>query len=199
MRITIILAVLVFSAGIFLGSCGAVFAKEDDIGSSQIHPASPLYFLKAIRENLENVLAQTPRVKLIRSLEFGTRRLREVKTLVNINREDFIPSTLEKYWFHIKSIPDTQLTDKDFELEVKNSLAVHLKELEKVYEKLSDSRAKMFTRSTINKIIQRADIPEYARTPACYFLQKEASQSALNETEKAVLKERVENCFNYLK
>ncbi len=76
MRITIFLAVLI-SFSLLLGFCGSVYAQSstpsasidlDDLGSldeggaievgeSLISPASPLYFLKTIREN--HALAQS--------------------------------------------------------------------------------------------------------------------------------------------
>ncbi len=68
-------------------SCNNVFAIENDIGFSKITPDSPIYFLKALRENFELKLALTPHVKLVRQLEFATRRLREAKTLVWQNQD----------------------------------------------------------------------------------------------------------------
>lgn len=82
----------------------------NDIGVSKITPASFFYFLKTVRENLEMKLALTPHVKLIRQLEFATRRLRETKSLVG-GREDLIQPTMERYWSYINSLPDKDLKD----------------------------------------------------------------------------------------
>src|SRR3989344_5655222 len=87
-----------------------VFAV-DDIGQSKIHPAHPLYFLKTIRENLEMRLVSTHRVKLIRQMEFATRRLREVKSLIGNSHEDLIEPTLERYWSHVRELLEKGLID----------------------------------------------------------------------------------------
>ncbi len=181
-----------------------VFASED-IGSSKISPASSFYFLKTIRENIEMKFAGTQRVKLIRQLEFATRRLREVKSLVGNKSEDLIVPTMERYWYHIQSLPDKNLQDQDFSTRITENLAIHLETLERVYNQLlnehsssSSKRAKMAIRATINRLVGRADLPRNARLPACIFLTKEASSSALNETERQILKERAGNCFKNL-
>ena len=197
MRITIVLSLALFGL-LFLGSCSSVYALENDIGYSKIHPASPLYFLKTIRENLEMKLAMTPRVKLLRQLEFATRRLREARTLVTENVE-LIPITLERYSFLINNLPDKNLEDQEILTRTKESLAVHLETLEKMYSQISSPRAKMAIRASINRIVQRADIPQYAKLPACNFLSKEASSSALNDTERFVLIKRAQRCFNSLR
>ena len=196
MKTTVVLALTAF---IFLGSLSSALAKENDIGQSQIHPAHPFYFLKTIRENLEMSMALTPRVRLIRQLEFATRRLRETKALLNNNRQDLIEPTLERYWFHISKLPDQDLKDEELVLRIKESLVIHLKTLDTIYSRLSDPGAKRAVRSTLNRIVNRADIPISARLPVCNFLAKEASTSAdLNETEKAILLERSKNCFQRL-
>lgn len=182
-------------AMLFLISCSSVLAKENDIGQSQIHPAHPLYFLKTVRESLEMSLALTPRVKLIRQLEFATRRLREVKALISNNRQDLIEPTLERYWFHIRVLLDEGSKDPELILRIKESLVVHLKTLDSIYAQLSNQEAKRAVRSALNRVVDRADIPDFARIPVCDFFAKESSSSALNQTEQVILKERSKNCL----
>ena len=199
MRITIVLAVSVLSAWILLTSCSAAFASENDIGQSQIHPAHPFYFLKTIRENLELKFAGTTRVTFIRRLEFATRRLREVKSLTQIGNFELIIPTLEKYWLQINSLPQKDIEDKEVVKMIQDNLVIHLDVLERVYQKVENVRAKMAIRSAINRLVQRADVPNYAKLPACNFLTKEASSSALNEVERIVLSDRAEDCFKSLR
>lgn len=169
----------------------------DEIGQARIHPASPLYFLKTIRESLELKFAGTPRVRMIRELEFATRRLREVKSLITGNHQDLIEPTLERYWYYLSKLPDKDLTDKELVLRIKESLIIHLEILQKVYIQTTNVRAKMAIRSAINKMLGRAEVPDYVRQTGCKFLAKEASSSALNDVEKAVLKNRAQNCFAF--
>lgn len=200
--IVIVLAVLILSSS-------SVFAQEatfsatysaqmsptgNDIGVSKITPASFLYFLKTVRENLEMKLALTPHVKKIRQLEFATRRLRETKGLVG-TQEELIQPTLERYWSHISRLSDKELQDSEIAIRVKETLTVHLEVLQQIYGKITNKSAKMSTRAMINRIVQRTDVPLYARFPACKFLQKEATSSALTEAEKEILLHRADNCF----
>lgn len=191
MRISIVLSLLIL---LVFSSCGTAFAYEGDIGYSKIHPASFFYFLKTVRENLELQFAQTTRVKNLRILEFATRRLREVGTLVNINQE-LIPPTLEKYAALLDRLTDKHQKNDEFATVLQNSLSVHLEVLNKLYQNSSNLRAKMAIRSAMNRVIQRADVPNSAKTPICNLFIKEASSSSLNQTEKAVLSERGEKCL----
>jgi len=194
MRITLIPLTFLLIV-IFLGSCNSTFAKENEIGQSRIHPAHPLYFLKTIRENLENSFALTDRVKLIRQLEFSTRRLREVKALVSINRQDLIAPTLERYWFHIAHL-DLNLKDEEVMLKIRQSLVVHLQTLEVIYGSLSNPEAKRVVRSVIYKTLSIPALPIFAQASVCNFLAKEASSSALNQSEQIILKMRAEKVCN---
>ena len=192
MRQFVVVLLLTFT---FFQFCSSVFASDIDIGSSKIYPASPFYFLKTVRENIEMHLAQTPRVKMIRQLEFATRRLREVSSLVSAKREDLISATLERYWFHIHSLPDKNPEHLDIAARVKEDLGVDLQFLQRIYPQLSTPTAKMFVRSTINKILQRDDVTGDSRKLGCSFLVNEASSSALNEVERAILTERAQKCL----
>lgn len=171
-----------------------VYAQSNGIGYSTIHPASPFYFLKSIREILELKFAGTSQVKNLRQLEFATRRLREAKTLLT-KSQDLIPPTLERYISHLNTLTDKHQKNDEFAINLKDNLAIHLQVLEQIYEKASNLRAKMAIRTAMNRIIQRADVPGYAKAPVCNFFAKEASSSALNQTEKFVLQERVKKCL----
>lgn len=196
MRITILPLVFLLSAIIFLTSCN-VYAQDNDIGYSQLHPAHPLYFLKSIREEFEKYFAKVPKVKFMRSLEFATRRLREVKSLITVERQDLVEPNLERYWFYISSLPDKDLEDNELRETIEDTLVIHIKTLTKIYPQLSNLRAKMSIRSVLNRLTQRADLPDYAKLSVCEFLAIEATSSAqLNEAERAILKERSQTCFN---
>lgn len=194
MKISIVLALTVW---IFLSSCSLALAQENDIGQSLIHPATPFYFLKTIRENLELKFALTPRIKFFRQLEFATRRLRETKALIPKN-EDLIPPTLERYSSHVKTLPDKDLEDEEIQIRIEESLVVHLETLQKIYDQVSNKRAKMAIRASLNRIIQRADVPAFAKLLICNLFAKEASSSALNQTERVVYLERSQKCFESL-
>lgn len=175
---------LVLTAVVLFFFSNPVFAQENDIGVSRITPDSIFYFLKTVREDIEMRLALTPHVKLVRQLEFATRRLRETKGLV-ASHEDLIAPTLERYWFHLSRLP---VVDSAI-------LTTHLKVLQNLYERLTNTQAKLSVRSTVNKISKRLDLPTFAKIPVCLFLQKEATSSALTQSEKAILLERAGDCF----
>lgn len=197
MRVSFFLASLSFLV-IFLSSCSSAKANENNIGFSKIHPAHPLYFLKTIRENFEMSLAQTPRVKWIRQLEFATRRLRETKSLILAKSEDLIAPTLERYSSHMSNVPDKDIQDQELAVKISDSLGIHLKTLEQIYADVSNIKAKMTIRGVLNKLISRADISSNAKVPICNLFAKEASSSALNEVERIVLLERAQNCIKSL-
>ncbi len=171
----------------------------NDIGYSRIDPTSPFYFLKTIRENLEMKLAQTTRVRNLRQLEFATRRLREAKTLVGKN-EDLIPPTLERYMAHLNSLTENHLkSEQQFADDLKNNLSIHLALLRQIYDQGVSIRTKMFIRSVMNRVIKRADVPNYVKLPVCNFFLREASSSSLNQTEQLVLRDRGQNCLESIK
>lgn len=170
----------------------------NDIGVSRIAPDSALYFLKTIRENLEMSLAVTPRVKLIRQLEFATRRLREVKSLIPTTHQDLIQPTMERYYSYINSLPQKDLGDEEISTRIKESLTVHLEVLEQIYDQITNKAARMSIRAAINRIVQRVDVTPSGRIRACRFLQQEATSSALMEVEREILLQRVKICISYL-
>lgn len=171
-------------------------AQVVDIGYSMIHPASPLYFLKTIREALELKFATTGHVKLLRQLEFAQRRLREVRTLITIN-EDLIPPTIERYIFYLNGLNDTHKDAEELRL-MQSNLAYNLKALQLIYGQTVTPRAKMFIRSAMNRVIQRADVQNFAKLPICNLFAKESSSSALNQTEQTILTQRAQGCLDSL-
>jgi len=197
LRIIILVSFFILSIVHFQFSI-PVYASENDIGYSKINPASPFYFLKTIREDLELKFAGTLRVTQLRHLEFATRRLREVRTIVSI-KPDLIPPTLEKYIAQLNAIPEREIQDMEVSTRIKDSLVIHLEVLQQIYDQASNLRAKMAIRLTMNRIILRTDVPNYAKLPVCTFFAKEASSSALNQTEQFVLKQRAEKCFAEVK
>lgn len=184
--------IIIFITIITIIKTTSAFALED-IGYSKIHPASAFYFLKTIRENLEFKFAQTTHAQNLRRLEFAFRRLREAKTLLPIN-QDLITPTLERYIAHLNSLTDKHQQNDEFAEVLADNLIIHLQVLQKIYDQASNLRAKMSIRSAMNRIIQRADVPNYAKLPVCNFFAKEASSSSLNQTEKTVLIERSDKC-----
>lgn len=173
-----------------------VNAQVPDIGYSRITPASPVYFLKGVRESLELRFAGTPRVKMIRKLEFATRRLREAKTLI-LQDAQLIQPTLERYMAELNSLPREHQENSELGLMIKEVLTAHLPVLEQMYSQTSNSKAKIAIRSVMNRIIQRADVSSSAREPVCKLFSKEASSIALNEVEKMVLAERARKCEEF--
>lgn len=169
-----------------------VYANEFDIGYSRITAASPFYFLKTIREDLELKFAGTLRVKLLRELEFATVRLREVRTLIPIN-QDLIAPTLENYISHLNKLNNIP-QDGDLDITVSDSLNNHVEVLMQAYDVASNETAKMAIRSTLNKLVQRSEISNNVRLPVCNLFYSEASSSSLNQTESVVLIERAGKC-----
>lgn len=166
----------------------------NDIGVSKITPASAIYFLKTIREAIEFKLALTPRVKALRELEFATRRLREVKSLISLNHQDLIQETLERYYAHLQYMSELGVQDSEIETRLKESLTIHLEVLEQIYPQLTDKSARLAVRSAVNRIVQKRDLSPFALIPACNFLSKEATSSGINQSEQAILAERAETC-----
>lgn len=211
MRITIIPLALFLSAVIFLGSCNTALAYENDIGQSKIHPASPLYFLKSVREILELKFAGTSNIRGLRHLEFTQRRIREVDSLVSVNHQELIPPTLENYWFNLGKVSGLlSFKDKALANQVFDQIRRQLIVLQKLYETVEKQEAKRSIRTTIYrisdwnmKLLDRLDLADRAKivpkltisqTLACNFLAKEASSSALNEVERVVLSQRAQKC-----
>ena len=214
-KITIKIFLLLFAFYFLLSTfyISPVLAQEDDIGQSQITPASPFYFLKSIREILELKFAGTTHIRAVRELEFATRRIREVKGLVNTTRQDLIEPTLYRYLFHLEELLGiVDLKDPGFVTEVSGNVTAHMNVLQAVYGQVSDRRALMSIRAAINSLskwdqefIDRFNLAKeesaakqvsISKLSGCNFLAKEASSSGLNEVERVVLLERAQKCSN---
>lgn len=191
-----------------------VFAA-DDIGQSKIYPTHPLYFLKSFREILELKFAPTSEIKAVRYLEFSQRRIREVKALVEARRADLIAPTLEHYLFNLQKVLGLMdLKNEAKAKQVADTVYMHLQYLEDIYAKIDHEAARRAIRTTLfklsewNRQFQERLDPKFqemffgslrqSQSKICNFLQKEASSSALNEVEKAVLSERVQKCYQGL-
>lgn len=224
MRITIVLAVLALWSSIYL-TCGnfALAQAQSDIGQSRIHPASPLYFLKTIREILELKSSPSNGIKLLRYLEFSTRRIREVNALFKNNRPDLIPQTLEKYWGHLNKLNSlVNIHDNSAMRQIVESMTQQLNTLETIYDQIDDRRAKMAIRLTLNRVSSEnvilftkinKGVKETIKPSAhdvvqkiylnqiltCNLLVRQASESGLNDVEKVVLKERAQECDDSLR
>lgn len=187
------------------GNPGAV-----DIGQSLIAPNSPLYFLKSIRESIEMMLTSSSQALVSRNLEFATRRLREVNTLIDKKRQDLIPSSLERYYFYIQEASSKADRSEELEITVGLQVARQLEVLQRAYDQAGDARAKIAIRTAILRLqdfypeflakldlaTQQKLISQVAERLAftCNFLTREATSSGLNDTEKVKLQDEVGKC-----
>ncbi len=229
MRITIILAILAFSY-LILDPCNLVYAQTAsssglidldslgsldqagavEIGESKIAPNSPFYFLKAIREKIENILASTPQSKVSLQLELAQRRLRESKSLVRDQKQDLLPSTLERYKLSLDDARNLAASNSLLGIQVGEVVSRHFDVLQRMYDSVGNPRAKQAIRAAIEKaqdenqhILDSLDLTSQQQlirkialrqALACQFLQRESSSSALNGTERQFLAHEVESC-----
>lgn len=188
-----------------------LYASED-IGYSVIHPASPLYFLKSAKEILELKFAKESQEKGLKYLEFAERRIREAKSLINVNRADLIPPVLERYWSNLnKTLGLLNFKDQPFSSQVIEKIKQHIMVLETLQKQTENQKAKIAIRTAVYrlsgwqaKLLERLT-PEIKaqlsleiaenNSLICNFLSKESSSSALNQTEKAVLLARAQKCL----
>lgn len=213
MRITIVLALMVI---IILSSGNLALAQENNIGQSIIHPAHPLYFLKTVREIIELKLVGTAHVRGLRHLEFATRRIREVNSLIRVNRPELIPPNLEKYWLSLNQmIGLLNFKDQSLANQVLDGIISHLITLQRAYHQTDHPQAKMAIRTAMNRVsewnvklwdrltlddqIKLSSKLSTSQKLACDFLSQQASLSALNEVERVVLLDRAEICLKLWK
>ena len=195
MRLKNILLISTLFTAVFLSSCGNVFALEENVGVAKIDPSSPSYFLKTIREGIELKFAATVKTKLIRHLEFATRRLREAKSLVGGKNEELIQAGMERYWSSLTQVLSYEAKDEELTILSNHVSAIHLKELMLLYSKLSNPKAKLGVRSIIHRLLQDSEIKGGLRDSGCNFLLSESSSSALTQSESVIYKERALKCF----
>ncbi len=206
------LQALVYSLIIFLllpvTCCLSPVFAADTIGQSLISPASPLYFLKSVREVLELKFVKTSRARGLQELEFANRRIREAKSLVKTPNENLIEPALARYIAHLQEL--SGLLDMGDAPKISALVTQHMLVLQTIYDQVSLQRAKLSIRSTVNRLTQwdtelinkltlikqqkLAQTVIDSKLSGCSFLSKEASSSALNETEKEVLSERAQKC-----
>ncbi|MBI2330542.1 hypothetical protein HYU94_04050 [Candidatus Daviesbacteria bacterium] len=210
-KFKIIVFILLFTFHFSLFTFSA-YAHDDNLGEARIHPASPLYFLKSVREILELKFAGATHIRALRNLEFTTRRIREVKSLVKTSRQDLIEPTLERYWATLSELKGlVNLKDEITVSQVSGAAASQMAALQDIYYQVSDPRAKRSLRTAINRvseweqqmIVQLNLFKQYSQAQqvmtsklsACNFLAQEASNSALNEVEKTVWSQRAQKCL----
>lgn len=183
-------------------------AFAQNVGSSRLSPDNPLYFLKAIRESLEIQFAGTEKVRVLKRLEFAQRRLREVNSLAASHREDLVAPNIEKFLLEINLVRPVK--DVSMNPTVSNSLGHYMEVLVAIHDSLTDPRAKLAIRSAIYRLMDfnytyytnmqpivanKIFPPQESKFKrGCDLLTKEASSSALNESERQILKERGEKC-----
>ncbi|QQG43014.1 MAG: hypothetical protein HYW45_02265 [Candidatus Daviesbacteria bacterium] len=235
MRISIVLSLSLLFSMVFLAGCSPVLAQDStgsspvspqtinlinttanpgavDIGESLIAPNSPLYFLKSVRESIEMMFTTTPKAQVARNLEFATRRLREVNTLIRKKRQDLIPSAMERYHFYIQEAGRKAFSAKDTQLQITvgEQVARQLEVLQRIYDQVGDERAKIAIRAAIfrlenfyNEFLPKLDLTTQQKLIgqvagrlafACNFLTREATSSGLNDTEKVKLQDEVGKC-----
>lgn len=181
-----------------------------EVGRSVISPISPLYFLKTIRERIEVLFAGTNETKLNRELEFSIRRIREMNSLINSQKLDQIPITLERYNKHIKQAEGFAGSDEGLKVRIGEQLARHLDVLQRAYDLVGDPRAKMAILTAIERIeehnrvlLDKLSIENQQRLIrgiagrqafACRLLIRESSGSGLNDVEASVLKQKANEC-----
>lgn len=188
------------------------YAQVDSIGQSQINPASPLYFLKSVREILELKFAGTTHVTTYRQLEFATRRIREVKSLSYTSHQDLIEPTLARYLSHLQELDNiANIKDQILAAQITEAVTEHMNVLQNVYNQVSSTVARRSIRATVYRLSEwnsklASKLSLLNKYPlakqlvesnflGCNLLAKEASSSALNEVEKAVFKERAKECL----
>jgi hypothetical protein len=190
-----------------------IIPEAVNIGYSLIDPAHPLYFLKTAKEYLEVHFFSpvTDISKVTRNLEFAQRRLREVNSLIKDKRQDLIVPMMEQYKNYL-NLTDKIAPDKEnIKTEIAQSKARHIDVLMRLYDQIGDPAAKRAIRSAIVEAenynghalqdIQdpsiKADLTEkisQRQKLVCAFLSREASSSALNDTERYYFSQKAREC-----
>ncbi len=181
-----------------------------------LSPASPFYFLKSAEEVLELKFAKTSQEKGHKYFELAARRISEVESLINVNRSDLIPPVLERYWFNLsRALGLLNLRDDSLASQITGEIRQQIVMLEDLQNQIDNRKAKIAIRTAVYRIFSWNNSLSERLTPQaktqlslrtgennnliCSFLSKEASSSALNQTEQYVLSIRAEDCFKKLK
>lgn len=199
--------VLVITCLIFFSAKPAL-AQAESIGQSVIYPSTPWYFLKTVREIIEFKLSTTQETKVIRQFEFANRRIREVNSLVNYRKEEWIPPTLERYYATVTPLKGwAGAAEKTW---IGDRLAGHLFLLADLHSQVENPQAKRAIRVAVTRLTVELDLlakeliePQLSQihakiTPAkiygCNFLVKEATSSALTQAERVLLTSQAREC-----
>jgi len=86
----------VFAQDIFISTSPAVLNVQYDLAYSGILPDSPLYFLKALRDNAINLFISDPLKKANYDLLMADKRLGAAEKLLEKNKVDLAITTLSK-------------------------------------------------------------------------------------------------------
>jgi hypothetical protein len=184
-----------------------------EIGEALIPPTSPLYFLKSLRENIEDRFFSpvSDESKVVRKMEFAQRRLREIRSVIKKNRQDLIEPLMQQYRNYIV-LADRIAPDKpEIVATLAELKARHLDVLIRFYDEVGDPNAKRAIRASIIAVeeVNRAALGNLSdpqrgqldqkiklrQLGACNFLRREASGSGLNDTEKFVIKNKATECL----
>lgn len=221
MRVSIVVAILAF--WFFAVPCGfEAFAQTPtaspeqeavDIGKSLIDPTSPLYFLKTAKEYIENKFfaPTTDASKVVRQMEFAQRRLREVNSLISGKRQDLVVPLMEQYRNYLNLVVKIAPDKENIMSSIAEIQARHLDVLMRLYDQVGEPAAKRAIRVAIldvqesNRNILEKNVtgPTKAELQtkisprqkmACDFLSREASSSALNDTERFYFSTKAKEC-----
>lgn len=188
-----------------------IYAQENNLSLSKLHPASPFYFIKGFKEDLELKLTESSQEKGLKYLEFASRRIKETQVLIDVNRADLIPPALEKYWLSLGKVSSlVSISDEIFGGNLIDEIGMHIRALDQMQAQTDNHKARIAIRAAMYRIsIWNKDflkgLDENRRSSLlskvtanqliiCNFLTKEASNSALNQTEKATISERAQKC-----
>ncbi len=184
-----------------------------DIGYSLIDPTNPLYFLKTAKEYIEVHYFQ-PTVDISRVtqyLEFAQRRLREVNSLIKDKRQDLIVPMMEQYKNYLDLADKIGPDKENIQTQIAQAKARQLDVLIRLYDQVGDPNAKRSIRSAVvfdeeynGKTLEaikdpviKADLTEkisQRQMAACAFISREASSSALNDTERYYFSQKTKEC-----
>lgn len=118
-------------------------AGEAGIYTPKLLPDSPFYFLKKIKEKIELFLTQSPEEKSEKYTELATRRIAEVKIMINKNKFQLVEKLVKQHQEHLDKAEEEIKEAKEKGRDVERILGIvaqatstHQKVLAEVYEKV---------------------------------------------------------------
>lgn len=180
------------------------FAQElesIEIGKSLIHPASPFYFLKTLRENTEEKFHFSDQARAIGQVEFAHRRIREVNSLISIKRQDLIEETLERYRHQVDLAYKKASSDAGLSTKVAEGLARQTDVLIRNYDQIGDQNGKRAIRASVIKIeeenqkVGKTEDLDLRQQKICDFLTRVSEDGSINEPEREILKQKANSCI----